>query len=624
MSYTENMTPEQTEAIMAESPLIIVRAGAGSGKTRVMINRARRLNSLNRSVLMTTFTRAARKEIEERLNINPLETHSIIDVLTLNSLAWRIAGHPNILGYDEKIRIMKTILKEITPVIPMGVLENKDEAEDDEENKASAYLGFIDKLHANNVFGECPEIENQNIRFVLSKWDEMTKGLVDATTIFKVATDVIKQNPDKYCQWNDILIDEAQDLSLIQYHMIIALTNNKKNNCVMIGDPDQSIYAFRSAIPGFLTDYYHYDGYTPEEVKNISLTTNYRCTKQIVNPAVSCINSIEYRTPKILEAIRDGEAIKMIKCSSEKNEAKYIVDRIEFLLNSGVKAEEIACLSRQHRSLNALISELSKRHIPYIQVRAEFMKRPDTILIKSIIDLLLNYNDIQSAQTILEVLYGIKNKSIIEEKEHRTAFDTLLHIANTKKQKFIHLNDKFLTLLKMVDDNTSPDIILNLMYQWFDLGILFKKNKYRFFSHTMSDILAMSKLCDSLQDLSMALDERRYEMEGAEKTNNAVFVGTIFASKGLEFEHVFIPGMFLGAFPSFHTMTIQNSETDYRFDPIRNGGIDEEKRLLYVAITRAKNTCCLSYPSRTGKGPYSKTRSVSPLLYSLNLRNVPE
>lgn len=631
--FSNGMNKEQQKAINTTNKLIVVKAGAGSGKTKVLINRALKLSSEGNKVLLTTFTRAAKKEMVDRI-INASEVDNKIDVFTLNALAWRVSGFVKITSTKEIERLFKKFYKEnielfnlVFPTVSFTLKTDKEEHLDANtyhelliNGKVSKIFSMISRLECNDIIDTVENIENKDLANILIQWDKYTKenDIYDSNTIFKKAINVLKDGCDNF-NYDHILIDEAQDLNYLQYNFIGMIARNK--NVFMVGDPDQSIYGFRSSIDGFMTSLFVYDKFIYQDIKKINLTKNYRSTKQILKPALNCINMISIRSnKKVLESDIDGEKVTLAKFKTDKQEAKYIVDKIEDMIASNTPISEIAVLTRIHRDLNLIISELYKRKIPYTQSGIDFMNRAEMILFEAIINIIINPTDLTSANILHKVLYGNKTP-LLENHGYGSAYEAITKLGvNKSKDKII--TNKLNTAYNLYTNNTSPFKIINYIIDELNFHAKFKNKKdYRFLSHSIDELLLMAKECNDLEDLAILFSERRTDIEGCGKVNGSVYLGTIFSSKGLEFDSVFLPSLNLGSFPSNKIINLENNciNKDMRYHPEYIGDLDEERRMFYVAITRAKKKCVISWHEKKGISKFYIERLVSPLIYDLSM-----
>lgn len=639
--FTHGLNTEQAIAVNANHKLVVVRAGAGSGKTKVLINHSARLLNENKRVLLTTFTRAARKEMANRIHEYKDINLNNIDIYTLNAIAWRIANFPKLTSLSEHERIFsKFIKKELTQLeinnlydivnvftkdIDILILTNDSYDNEVNARKLKKIFSIINRYQSNNIFNNDSNIE-PILGKVVELWSEYIQknNIYNSTTIFKLAISLLEQNKVEGYKYDNILVDEAQDLNYLQYHFISLLGKDK--NIFIVGDQDQSIYGFRASINGFMSPLFSYDKFEENDVLKIDLIKNYRSTQQILTPALNSVNSIQYRyDKKILISDRQGENVSIIKYKTETMEAKNIVNQISTLLTNGCEPSEIAVLTRNNKDLNPIISELYRKKIPYIQSNNNFMNRPEVILIESFINILINPMDLASANIIYRAIYKAK-EDIPENHNYGSAFNAMIELSG-KGKIAKNKSEIFLFLSKLYENNMSSNYILQYFIQKFNIISTFgKKKEYRFLQHSIEELMLMSLSSESLIDLLILLDERRNEIEGGNKHDNNIYLGTIFSSKGLEFKNVFLPSLTLGSFPNFSLINSSNSDcdsdlvSDYRYAKEYNGDMDEEKRILYVAITRAKDNCFISYSEKGGSGKFSYNKTPSPLLYNLQLK----
>lgn len=582
------LNKEQLEAVKHVNGPMLVLAGAGSGKTRVLTSRIAYLIENGVSVdniLAITFTNKAAKEMKEReIKLIGNDAKSI-QISTFHSLGLKIIkenyarlGYKSnfvILDSDDTLTVVKKIMKDLN-------LNPKFYNARDIRNKISSAK--------NELIGpdKFSKVEfDQNIITVYEIY--MKKLLINNSVdfddlltlpikLFKEYPDVLKYYQDKY---KYVLIDEYQDTNEAQYIFSKMLCNNHKNIFV-VGDNDQAIYAFRGAnyknILNFEKDY--------PDCKVILLEENYRSTQNILDAANSVIKHNKMRKDKNLWCNNDvGSKVKYIKVDSDKEECAYVSDKIKELHDNNVSYEDIAILYRTNAQSRLIEEEMLKNGIPYRIVGSfYFYNRKEIKDLLCYLRLINNHDDDVSLLRIINTpKRGIGDKTIENITNVATEKGISLFEA-IESGKELSFKNAILDMEKKCENLTLTemvDVVLN------DSGM---KNEYTSDKSLESEIrlenleefksitkgyeeeYGVISLTDFLNEVSLVSDISEHQ-----DSNNKVSLMTIHAVKGLEFDNVFIVGMEEGIFPHYNSI---NEGTI--------AAIEEERRLCYVAITRAK------------------------------------
>ena len=581
------LNKEQLEAVKHVDGPMLVLAGAGSGKTRVLTSRIAYLIENGVSVdniLAITFTNKAAKEMKEReIKLIGNDAKSI-QISTFHSLGLKILkenyarlGYKSnfvILDSDDTLTVVKKIMKDLN-------LNPKFYNARDIRNKiSSAKNELMDPSKFSKV-----EFDS-NIIAVYEKY--MKKLLINNSVdfddlltlpikLFREYPDVLKYYQDKY---KYVLIDEYQDTNEAQYVFSKMLCNNHKNIFV-VGDNDQAIYAFRGAnyknILNFEKDY--------PDCKVILLEENYRSTQNILDAANSVIKHNKMRKDKNLWCNNDvGSKVKYIKVDSDKEECAYVSDKIKELHDNNVNYENIAILYRTNAQSRLIEEEMLKNGIPYRIVGSfYFYNRKE---IKDLLCYLRLINNHQDDVSLLRVINtpkrGIGDKTIenitnIATEKGISLFDA---IESGKELSFKNLildmekKCENLTLTEMVDIVLNDSGIKN---EYSDKSLeseirLENLEEFKSITKGYEEEYGVISLTDFLNEVSLVSDISEHQ-----DSDNKVSLMTIHSVKGLEFDNVFIVGMEEGLFPHYNSI---NEGTI--------AAIEEERRLCYVAITRAK------------------------------------
>ena len=614
------LNDKQIEAVRAIDGPVLVISGPGSGKTRCLTHRVAYLISQGikpDNILAITFTNKASNEMKERINSllsqksetspnRPFNHNSNQPVIgTFHSVCLRILRKEiPVLGYksnfsnfdsNDQLSLTKRVMADLEI--------------DSKKYNPRLVLNKISKLKTDLIF---PENYNPTDFFakivsrVYNGYQAELKKIngLDFDDLIVLTVKIFKQNPDvleKYQSfWKYILVDEYQDTSHDQY-TLIKLLSNKNKNIFAIGDDAQSIYAFRDAdirnILNFQKDY--------PDAKVVFLEQNYRSTKNILAAAQNIISNNQSQVPKELWTENTkGEKIHVRETLNERAEAEFIVDKMDdFLENGGYKIQDFTILYRTHAQSRAIEEALITRGFPYQIVGGiRFYERKEIKDILSYLRFMVNPTDMISLERIYNVptrgigettfnkIVALKEKDLIEsvkvlakEKGDTKQAKSLTEFKNLLTDLSERKNDKNLTsVIKYVVKRTN--------YEEYLKGLAIKKEIYDNIEDRMENIkelLTVSKKYDMLkgeEGIEKFLEEIALlqETDKMKASADRITLMTIHSSKGLEFPVVFIAGMEEGLFPHSRA-TLAPLE------------LEEERRLCYVAITRAKDQLILTH-----------------------------
>lgn len=579
---------EQRKAVMHIDGPMLVLAGAGSGKTSVLTNRIAYLieNGVNPyNILAITFTNKAAKEMKERVLKLIGEEGKTIQISTFHSLGLRLVKENyNKLGYksnfvildsDDTLTVVKKIIKDMN-------LNPKFYNAREIRNKISSAkneLMSVDDFSKIEYDKSIVEIYRKyNKKLLINNSVDFDDLLLLPIKLFKEYPDTLKYYQDKY---KYVLIDEYQDTNEAQYIFSKMLCNNHKNIFV-VGDNDQAIYAFRGAnfknILNFEKDY--------KDCKVILLEENYRSTQNILDAANSVIKHNKQRKDKNLWCNNDvGSKVKYVRVDTDKDECSYVSKTIKELSDKGVSYEDMAILYRTNAQSRLIEEEMLKNGIPYKIVGSfYFYNRKE---IKDLLCYLRLINNKDDDVSLLRVINtpkrGIGDKTIenisnIANINGSSLFDA---IDNGKELAFKNLIIDMKNKCENATLTEMVDIVLNDSGLKEDLASdksleseirLENLEEFKSITKSYEDEYGVISLNDFLNEVSLVSDISEHQ-DG----NNKVNLMTIHAVKGLEFDNVFVIGMEEGIFPHYNSI---NEGT--------TAAIEEERRLCYVAITRAK------------------------------------
>ena len=583
-----NLNKEQQEAVLHDKGPMLVLAGAGSGKTKVLTNRIANLieNGVSpANILAITFTNKAAKEMKGRVYNLIGPDANYIQISTFHSLGLKIIKENHeFLGYDKNFIILDsddtlTVVKKLMKDLNMNPkyynardLRNKISSAKNElitpekmkriefdEKIVTLYKKYCEKLKIGNSVD----------------FDDL---LVLPIKLFKLSENILEYYQEKY---KYVLIDEYQDTNEAQY-VFSKLLCQKYRNIFVVGDNDQAIYAFRGAnyknILNFEKDY--------PDCKTIMLEKNYRSTQTILNAANSVIKHNKLRKDKKLWSSNDiGEKVKYIKTDDEKAEGNFVTTEIKKLKEKGVEYDDIAILYRTNAQSRAIEEEMLKANIPYRIVGSfYFYNRKEIKDLLCYLRLINNPNDDISLMRVINIpKRGIGNVTIgkLVEKAEKNETSLFEAIDSGKELQFKNIinniieESKNLSLTEMVETILDKTGIREELKKDKTLESEIRlENLEEFKSITMNyeNEFGEISLDDFLNEISLVADVSEHT-DGT----NKVSLMTVHSVKGLEFDYVFIIGMEEGIFPHFNSIMEGT-----------NDSIEEERRLCYVAITRAK------------------------------------
>ncbi len=621
INYIEQLNEAQKQAVLHKDGPMIIIAGAGSGKTRVLTFRIAHLMQKGVdpfNILALTFTNKAAREMKSRISqiVGQSETknlwmgtfHSVFARI-LRSEAEKIGFPSNFTIYDtqDSVRLITSIIKEMNL--------------DKERYKAKQVLGRISQyknsLITVRAYYNNPELVEADKASGRPKLGEVYKayvercfkaGAMDFDDLLLRTNELLTRFPDVLAKYQDrfryILVDEYQDTNHSQYLIVRALADRYQNICV-VGDDSQSIYAFRGAniqnILNFQRDY--------DNVRLFKLEQNYRSSQNIVNAANSVINKNKTKLEKEIWTANDsGDKVKVIRTLSDGEEGRFVASSIfENMMQNQLKNSDFAVLYRTNAQSRSIEDALRKKDIPYrIYGGLSFYQRKEIKDVLSYLRLLVNPNDEEAlkrvinypargiGQTTLEKLTVAAdhfNRSIFEILENLDKIElkinsgTKLKLQNfvtmiksfqveSQKMNAFEIADQIVKktgLIRDIEKEGTPEAVSRVE------NVQELLNGIKDFVETQLETGEDVSLSYFLEDVALATD---FDKEKDDKPR--VSLMTIHLAKGLEFPYVYIVGLEENLFPSAMSMNTRSE-------------IEEERRLFYVALTRAEQQVFLTY-----------------------------
>lgn len=584
----EQLNSEQLKAVNHINGPMLVLAGAGSGKTKVLTNRIARLIEEGVSpsnILAITFTNKAAKEMKDRITRLVGVTAYNIQISTFHSLGLKILKENySLLGYDKNFTIIDsddvlTIIKKIMKELNLSKdYYNPREIKNKISSAKNAIMSVEDfsKVEFDHKVVEVYKIYTKKLRQGNSvDFDDL---LILPIKLFKTYPNVLEEYQDRY---KYILIDEYQDTNEAQYTFSKILAS-KYRNIFVVGDNDQAIYAFRGAnyknILNFEKDY--------PEAKSVVLEENYRSTKTILNAANDVIKNNKERKSKNLWSNKPvGDKITYKLVGTEKEEASFVADEIKSLLEQGVKEEDIAVLYRTNAQSRVVEEYMLKKNIKYRVVGSfYFYNRKEIKDLLCYLRLISNHKDDVSLLRIINTpKRGIGEKTIDNLTTLAVEQSSSIYEAITSGKELAFKNlieelteeSKTLSLTELVEAILEKSGIkkeLSSSKLLEDEIRLENLNEFKGVTKSYEEEQGSATLEDFLDEISLVSDLAEHQ-DGS----NRVSLMTVHSVKGLEYDYVFIVGMEEGIFPHYNAINDGSQSA-----------IEEERRLCYVAITRAK------------------------------------
>ena len=602
MQYLDSLNEKQKEAVLYTDGSLLIVAGAGAGKTKTLTHRMIHLIHQGvdpRSILAVTFTNKAAKEMRDRV-MNMLENkeHGVSEpelhsgapfVSTFHSLGVHIIKeNSHLIGLNKYFSIIDesdalSIIKNIMKIRDIDPKQHEPRKIKSIISKSKGDFITVEtySANANNAMASIVSVIWRDYEAQLKKeksldFDDL---LLETVLILKKYPEIKKHYQDK---WKYIHIDEYQDTNEVQYEMTKLLVGKDENICV-VGDTDQNIYSLRGAN---IKNMLHFEKDYPS-AKIVMLEQNYRSTKNIIEAANSIIEKNIYRVPKILFTENvTGEEINICEAYDEQSEAMFVATKIDELLEKN-DAEEIAILYRANFQSRILEEALLHKQIPYQVLGVKFFERKEIKDLLSYVRASLNKESLSDIKRIINIpVRGIGKVTIAKlfaNQINDLPAGTQIKINNFYKllgdiSSYIQTHKPSESIKYIIEKSGIKDELshgtsdeqecLENMMELVTLAV-----KY-------DDILDGEGMEKLLEDASLSSDQ-----DTLMHKKNGVRLMTVHASKGLEFKYVFITGLEQDLFP--HTKTNSRSKEDN----------EEERRLFYVAITRAREKLFLSYAS---------------------------
>ena len=587
----ESLNEQQKEAVLYNDGPLLIIAGAGAGKTKTLTTKIAYLIEEGLAhpynVLAITFTNKAAKEMKDRLYALIGDLAKKVQVSTFHSFGLKLLrenyeklGYESnfvIMDSDDSLTVVKKIVKDLgyDPKIynPRAI-----------RNKISSCKNemMTPEIYERYAVSDYEKVMHQ----VYEKYEDKLKknNSVDFDDLLLLPIKLFKENPSTLQKYQDlyqyILIDEYQDTNEAQY-ILSKLISAKNRKITCVGDDCQSIYSFRGAnyknILNFEKDY--------KDAKTILLEENYRSTSTILDAANQVIRNNKQRKDKNLWTSRGkGEKIKYYRAYNEKDEAQYVIRKIKELRNKEVEYKDIAVLYRTNAQSRVLEEEMLKENMPYRVIGSfYFYSRKEIKDLIAYLRLIHNSKDNVSLLRVINTpkrgigLKTIENLTAKADEEGTSIYEAITSGKELEFKKTIEqlksLSEE-LTLTELIDKVLDASGLRQELESEKTLEAevrLENLEEFKSITKSFEEREGLISLEDFLLEISLISDVEEYKDDP-----NRISLMTVHSVKGLEFDHVFVVGMEEGIFPHMNSL-METSE------------VEEERRLCYVAITRAKD-----------------------------------
>ena len=605
-SFFSDLNENQKCAVDSLDGPLLVLSGAGTGKTRVLTARLANLIHSGKAkpwnILAVTFTNKAAREMRFRLesligsNANSLwlgTFHSIAArILRQNAELVDLNANFTIINPDDQKRLLKELIvfekldeKKITPQFVSHLINSW-------KDKGLTYKDIINNDQNYMLEGKAGKIfKDYQERLTTLNYVDFADLILHNLTIFKENEDVLESFKK---QITFFLVDEYQDTNTAQYLWLKILVKPENNICC-VGDDDQSIYGWRGAevgnILGFEKDF--------PNAKIVRLEQNYRSSENILNAANHLISNNKSRLGKSLKTVEGkGEQIHIISSLDGHDETRQISAKIEKINSKGIKYDQIAVLVRAGYQTRVFEERFVQVGLPYKVIGAKFYERLEIRDALSYFRVLLQNSDDLALERIINVpkrgigsrtLNIIKNYARLEKISIFLAIEELImtdELRPSVKKSLIDLIELFKNWEKDLKSISHTELAIKILEESFYIDHL--KNEKTLESETrLENLKELINAMSNFDNMIGFLEHISLVTDGdTDNTDGEISLMTLHASKGLEFEAVFLPCWEEGSFPSQRSLDENGLE-----------GLEEERRLAYVGITRAKKFLTISYVS---------------------------
>ena len=621
LDFLSTLNSQQKNAVLnTEGPLLVL-SGAGTGKTKVLTTRLANIiytrKGSIKDILCVTFTNKAAFEMKmrvEKILKMPVEGmfigtfHSIgAKFLRRHASLINLKNDFTILDSEDQLRLLKQVINSLD-------LDTK-------LHLPKSYLYMIDQLknqglsHSEISNHEFEHKTSGKLSTVYSMYQDRLKNFnsVDFGDLIMLPLEILKKEKDLLFNYQKkfkyILVDEYQDTNASQY-MLLRLLSGKKKNICCVGDEDQSIYGWRGAqLKNILNFENDFNG-----AKIIRLEQNYRSSGNILNAASSLISENKERIGKKLwTSDPSGETVDVVNLENDEMEAVFVADQIKKLVEKGINLSKVAILTRASFQFKDIEDRFIRENLKYKVVGGlRFYERSEIKDALAFFRLLINSQDNLAFERIINIpkrgigAVFIKNLYKFSTEKKMSLYESLKLFVNSGKiQKSVEKNiNNFLVIFKrhkeMLGSENHSDVAGSLLDDIGYTGMLQNEKtiesegRLENLKKLVVDIKNRRSLDEFLEEVSL-LTENVNQKDIQDKTS----LMTLHSAKGLEFDYVFLPGWEEGIFPNQRNI-----------DEYGNKGLEEERRLAYVGITRARKKLFISFVNFRKQYNYNLYRSI--------------
>lgn len=587
----DNLNDKQKEAVLYNDGPLLIIAGAGAGKTKTLTSKIAYIIDEHLAtpynILAITFTNKAAKEMRDRLYLLIGDEARKLQVSTFHSFGLKLLRENyELLGYDrnfvimdsdDSLTVVKKIIKDLDydpKVYNPKAIRNKISSCKNELISAKAYERYAVSDYEQVIQKVYEKYEKKLQQNNSVDFDDL---LILPIKLFREHQDVLEKYQNLY---QYVLIDEYQDTNQAQY-ILTKMISEKNRRITCVGDDSQSIYSFRGAnyknILNFENDY--------KDAKTILLEQNYRSTGNILDAANQVIKNNRDRKDKNLWTNKGpGEKIKYYRAYNERDEAQYVIRKIKELVNRNVEYKDIAVLYRTNAQSRVVEEEMLKENLPYRVIGSfYFYSRKEIKDLIAYLRLIHNSKDNVSLLRVINTpkrgigLKTIENLTIKADTEGISIYDA---IESGKELEFKKTIEKLksvaedLTLTELIDKVLDASGMKKELEseQTLEAEVRLENlEEFKSITKAFEEKEGLISLEDFLLEISLVSDVEEYKDDP-----NRISLMTVHSVKGLEFDHVFVIGMEEGLFPHMNSL-------------MENVALEEERRLCYVAITRARD-----------------------------------
>lgn len=587
----DNLNDKQKEAVVYNDGPLLIIAGAGAGKTKTLTSKIAYIIDEHLAtpynILAITFTNKAAKEMRDRLYLLIGDEARKLQVSTFHSFGLKLLRENyELLGYDrnfvimdsdDSLTVVKKIIKDLDydpKVYNPKAIRNKISSCKNELISAKAYERYAVSDYEQVIQKVYEKYEKKLQQNNSVDFDDL---LILPIKLFREHQDVLEKYQNLY---QYVLIDEYQDTNQAQY-ILTKMISEKNRRITCVGDDSQSIYSFRGAnyknILNFENDY--------KDAKTILLEQNYRSTGNILDAANQVIKNNRDRKDKNLWTNKGpGEKIKYYRAYNERDEAQYVIRKIKELVNRNVEYKDIAVLYRTNAQSRVVEEEMLKENLPYRVIGSfYFYSRKEIKDLIAYLRLIHNSKDNVSLLRVINTpkrgigLKTIENLTIKADTEGISIYDA---IESGKELEFKKTIEKLksvaedLTLTELIDKVLDASGMKKELEseQTLEAEVRLENlEEFKSITKAFEEKEGLISLEDFLLEISLVSDVEEYKDDP-----NRISLMTVHSVKGLEFDHVFVIGMEEGLFPHMNSL-------------MENVALEEERRLCYVAITRARD-----------------------------------